>query len=268
MDKYLTPPPGWYYSAYPWFAMDEIETLPNLVQVGHVLLPEFFHLCIGTEDMWHKDWPVGDGVVLFLNFQVFEGGIELSEARSVPFDLPMVFERVSQAVPPKRWKALGVNYMTQYLAHLVEDERLPDNDPLADSRMRRRPEQALEWLERLRDHAADAYATARDQPSPRRKRARLTDEFLREVAAHYRSAEDMGEPPTRGVANHFKAPHSTAAKWVATARRRRFLPPAEHADNEAARSAARAAAQSSMFNDEEVRAIAAEAFGDDEPQKG
>ena len=55
---------------------------------------------------------------------------------------------------------------------------------------------------------------------------RITDEFLKAVARVYSIAERSGLPPTREVATHFKAPHSTAAKWVGSARRKKFLPPA------------------------------------------
>lgn len=82
MDEYLTPPAGWHYSVHPWFAMDDIAELPDLVQVGTVLLPEFFHLAVGTEGMWGEGWPEESDFALFLNFHAFEGRLLLSEARA------------------------------------------------------------------------------------------------------------------------------------------------------------------------------------------
>ncbi|MFE7947373.1 hypothetical protein [Streptomyces sp. NPDC057426] len=249
MDDFLIPPPGWRYAAYPWFARDTAPDLPKLVQVGRVLLPEFFHLVIGTEDAWSIDregrpWVDAGPTVLFLDFQVFQGEVDMAHATSIYFDLPEVYERVRKAVGPSKWKRLGIHYITQYLAEFTEEEGRPDTDTSAypsypSTARSRRPEVALEWLDKLQSHAAEAYAEARGTPSPKRKRVKMTDEFLQEVATVYRVAENMDMPPTRDVANHFKAPHSTAAKWVAAARRKKFLPPAEAAGNEAARAAAR-----------------------------
>ncbi|MGV4890377.1 hypothetical protein ACSR0Z_27935 [Streptomyces viridosporus] len=264
MENFLVPPAGWRYAAYPWFARDTAPDLPKLVQVGRVLLPEFFHLVIGTEDAWGYDnggrpWVDPGRTVLFLDFQVFEDEVDMAHATSVFGDLPEVYERVRKVVGPSKWKRLGIHYIVQYLTEFTEEEGRPDTDPTAydwgPGTRHRRPEVALEWLERLQTHAAEAYAQARDTPSPKRKRVKLTDEFLREVAEVYRYAENMDLPPTRDVANHFKAPHSTAAKWVAAARRKKFLPPAEAATNEAARAAAKTAASSKEPNEDRRRGI-------------
>lgn len=173
MSDYLTPPPDWRYEALPWFAWDDMEELPRLVQVGATLLPEFFHLAIGNERMWgpaRDEKP--DDVMLFLNFQVFDGSIEMAEARSVPFDVGLVCAKVQKVVPASKWKSLGIHYMTRYLVTFMEDEGLPEEDPMAERRAwrhhadYRRPTAAVQWIERLQTHAADAYAIARDQPTP------------------------------------------------------------------------------------------------------
>lgn len=234
VDTYLTPPPGWHYSAHPWHELDEIDDLPELKQVGASLLPEFFHFAIGTEGMWAKGWPGVDDFALFLRFQVFEGHVHMDEARSAGVDIPEAFERVKKVLPLKHWKRTGIVHMTRYLVSFMEEEGRPDVDELPPHGPRAvvdyaetRPEAAMLWLERLRSHAADAYASAMDNPPPsKRKRVRLTDDFLRNVARIYAVAENSGLPPTREVANHFRAPHSTAAKWVGSARRKEFLPPA------------------------------------------
>lgn len=262
MESFLVPPAGWRYAAYPWFARDTAPDLPKLVQVGRVLLPEFFHLVIGTEDAWGHDnggrpWVDPGRTVLFLDFQVFEDEVDMAHATSVFFDLPEVYERVRKVIGPSKWKRLGIHYILQYLAEFTEEEGRPDSDPTGydwgPGTRPRRPEVALEWLDKLQTHAAEAYAQARDTPSPKRKRVKMTDEFLQQVAEIYRMAETMDMPPTRDVANHFKAPHSTAAKWVAAARRKKFLPPAEAATNEAARAAAKTTSPSGKAPNEDRR---------------
>ncbi|MGW3024799.1 hypothetical protein [Streptomyces sp. NPDC001221] len=239
MDDYLNPPPGWHYSVHPWHALDDIEELPDLLQVGTVLLPEFFHLAVGTVGMWGEGWPDKEDFALFLHFQVFDSELHLSEARSAGLDLPIAYERFRKVVPTRLWKPMGVRLMTSYLTTFMEEGGRPDADmplahgPRAVSSNETRPGAAMRWIEKLESHAAEAYATARDQqlalmPSPtptKRKRNRITDEFLIEVAKVYLSADKIGLPPTREVANHFKTPHSTAAKWVSSARRKNFLPP-------------------------------------------
>ncbi|WP_158920317.1 hypothetical protein [Streptomyces sp. NBRC 109706] len=216
--------------------------MPELIPMGPVLLPEFFHLVIGTEDSWYThrssptENPSGGECTLFLNFQIFEGEIMMSEARAAYDDIPRVLERVRKVIRPDKWRRLGIHCMTQYLLRFMEEGGRPSDDPMihgwpADSGKTAeaygwyRPKSAVDWLERLQEHASDAYAQARDAPSPRRRRNRITDDFLRGVAQTYRMAENMGAPPTREVANHFKAPHSTAAKWVSAARRKKYLPP-------------------------------------------
>ncbi|MDT0568901.1 hypothetical protein RM704_15720 [Streptomyces sp. DSM 3412] len=234
MDDYLNPPPGWHYSVHPWFALDDIPELPELMQVGTVLLPEFFHLAVGTKGMWAEGWPDEDDFALFLHFHVFDGELTLNEARSAGMDLPVAYEKFRKIVPTRRWKPMAVALMTRYLADFMEEGGRPDADmepahgPRSVAAYENRPSAAMRWIDKLQTQAAEAYAVARDQPPPaqtKRKRNRITDEFLYEVAQVYLSADKFGLPPTREVANRFDAPHSTAAKWVASARRKGFLPP-------------------------------------------
>jgi hypothetical protein len=251
MEDFLKPPPGWRYAAYPWFARDDVPELPELVQVeGKVTLPQFFHLAIGTEDAWSVDRRSGhayispgvdtDSTVLFLDFQVYEDAIVMVHATAAYEDLPTVYERVRKVVHPSKWKRLGIHYMLQYLAEFLVEGGRPDHDPGAagwhypsskpQDPYGYRPKNAVQWLDKLQTAASEAYAEAREYPAtypaPRKRRHRITDEFLEEVANTYRMAENMGTPPTREVANHFKVPHSTAARWVGSARKKKKLPPA------------------------------------------
>lgn len=50
-----------------------------------------------------------------------------------------------------------------------------------------------------------------------------TDEALRAAATIYRLAYALGDSPTKAVATALELTHSTAARWVATARERGFL---------------------------------------------
>src|ERR1044072_1943387 len=245
MDESLKPPPGWRFAGFPWFAMDEPTELPRLLRVGSVLLPEFFHLVIAPESAWRtlrdgsqEPSGPGEGPVLFLNFQVFEGQLEMTEARTAYEDIGLALEKVRKVAKPAKWKLLGIHYMVQYLTQFMDEGGRPESDHMRNSPdypvnsgdeldpYGNRPKAALEWLDQLQEHAAEAYASARGTPSPRRKRVRITDDFLKKVARVYGIAERTGLPPTREVANEFKAPHSPAAKWVGSARRKKFLPPA------------------------------------------
>jgi hypothetical protein len=68
----------------------------------------------------------------------------------------------------------------------------------------------------------------RDVKSPRRPRrgSPITDENLHQVAELYRAALERGDPPTQTVADQMEVPRSTAARWVAEARKRNLLGPA------------------------------------------
>lgn len=71
----------------------------------------------------------------------------------------------------------------------------------------------------------DRRSDNEDQAATVGKRHRLTPEHLKAVATVYLQALKNGDGPTRAVANHFGIPHSTAAKWVARARREGDLNP-------------------------------------------
>ena len=68
---------------------------------------------------------------------------------------------------------------------------------------------------------AEVQASIRQQTAPRRRR-RVTDELLREVATIYRRHLEEGAP-TLGVADELKVSHSTASRYVAMARERGLL---------------------------------------------
>ena len=65
----------------------------------------------------------------------------------------------------------------------------------------------------------------KDARRPRRG-SPITEENLREVARVYREALKRGDPPTQAVADGMNVARSTAARWVAAARKRGLLGPA------------------------------------------
>ena len=67
-------------------------------------------------------------------------------------------------------------------------------------------------------------ALGEGQRKPRRGK-RLQDDELRQVADVYRSAFELGRPPTAAVQDEFRIAYPTAGRWVMEARRRGFLPP-------------------------------------------
>ncbi|BCT76084.1 hypothetical protein SCMU_19260 [Sinomonas cyclohexanicum] len=71
--------------------------------------------------------------------------------------------------------------------------------------------------DRIRDGIENLDAVA-SKPVTRR-RDRVTDAKLLEVASVYREAMDQGKGPTRAVMEHFQTSYSTAARWVGMARK-------------------------------------------------
>lgn len=233
MDGTLDLPAGWRMSVHPdyWPEAFDRVSLPPLRRVGHVLLPEFFILVIGTEGMWSEsDHPKDDDFAIFLTFHVFEEVLYLSSIRGSSVDATEGYAKVAEHIPPDQWKALGVLKITEYLAEFTNTgkwidghgERLPHGYPRYY--WNKTPTAAVRWLAQLR--SPDAPLLADDPHAPTLhagRRNRITDDLLREVADIYNNANEIGAAPTRAVAEHFQKSHSTAAKWVGSARRKGFL---------------------------------------------
>lgn len=56
-----------------------------------------------------------------------------------------------------------------------------------------------------------------------RRGSPITEATLRDVASRYKAAVEAGKPPTQAVARELNIARSTAARWVAAARKRGFL---------------------------------------------
>ena len=85
------------------------------------------------------------------------------------------------------------------------------------------------------DLTADLDTIFRDRFKRRPPRARLKrpaqrkldDSFFHKVATAYRAAAIGGLNPVMTIAEEAGVPHSTAARWIAQARERKFLPPSQ-----------------------------------------
>lgn len=78
----------------------------------------------------------------------------------------------------------------------------------------------------LQAAVADTHARIDATPPPVRRRL-VTREHLVGVAKVYRKALAEGVPPTKAVAEHFTATHSSAARWVREARKEGILGPSK-----------------------------------------
>lgn len=220
MTHELDPPPGWRFSAYPGWSLDDSEErhfLPELVQIGHVLLPEFFYLAAGTPGMWPTEenpQPGNDDFIVFLHFQARFGELRLREIRGAGEDLISALDAFRKAVPAKLWRPIAIREITAFLALIDENSGWPSDTWT--------PVGTDEWVKTIGEHRARAL-----HPAFRPKRRnRITDEHLQAVATEYLAADNLGLPPTKAVAAQFQTSHSTAAKWVGAARRKNMIPPA------------------------------------------
>jgi transposase-like protein len=72
----------------------------------------------------------------------------------------------------------------------------------------------------------------------------LPDRFFQAIASEYRRHLAAGDPPTVTIAKEFDVGRSTAASWIAGARKRGYLGPARNgASGEAAAPPARSVDQ-------------------------
>jgi hypothetical protein len=122
--------------------------------------------------------------------------------------LPQVDGKLLRSMPFGRMLADSRLQLLERLRHRVDDSRWPQawRDALAEWRQRVQPE--LDAVERGRRGGRD-----------------LGDDHYRHVAQVYAQAVQAGRPPTVAVAEQFQVEKSSAAKKVARARERGFLPP-------------------------------------------
>lgn len=212
-----TTPNGWVFNVLPGWPLDQFTHWPELEKAGNVLLPSSFTAIAHTED--RKD-------VIFLCFLVREGSVQLTTIMSPDGDVSSTLDVLRRAMPMEEWKRLSIVEMAKFLASVDPDELQRQNaaDGFEDIRAGW-PRAAQAWRERLGQNPS-ANITAAETAPLKRRRNRITREHLEKVAEVYRKADADGIPPTRAVQNAFDTTHSTAAKWVAAARRQGILRPA------------------------------------------
>jgi hypothetical protein len=208
-------PDGWTLTAVPGWPTNKTWQ-PTLERVGNVLLPQAFSAHVHAID---------ESDLVWLCMVVDDGEVKMSAVMSAYDDVAAALDRVRAAAPMEVWTRLAVTKMTHWLAVTTPDE-------LADVFARTKETYGNEWWipatkawqRQLGGEAAANSARATDMPLSR-KRNRITREHLEEVAKVYRRADAAGAPPTRAVEQAFSTSHSTAAKWVAHARKQGILGP-------------------------------------------
>lgn len=201
------PPPHWDVSVWPdgWDFERDYYPDPNLTQVGYVLLPARFHMVLHWPDL--MDGKSEHGGALIVGFEARDGELEFRELYGVDMDVEKWIGHLVQEFPPDKWKSFAVAEITRFLAL--------DEDPQEAAKRAASAMQVVDLRKRVQA-----------EPKVGRKRHRITEEHLAEVAGIYADADARGEPPTLTVAGHFGVAHSTAAKWVGKARDIGLLKPA------------------------------------------
>lgn len=165
------------------------------VRYGQGYLPRTFEL-----DVFPYPNREGDRWMVALLFRVDPDQIALPAVWcagvDLPYDVPEALDWLRQRRPLSWWRRYAVLAMAG--AQAVTD--VPADAP-----------------DRF-DLIGEAAASAAEVPVVRR-RDRVTDHLLREVADVYRDAWDAGANPTQAVARHFHKSHSTAARWVGLTRK-------------------------------------------------
>lgn len=224
MTDELDPPEGWRFSATPGWSLDDPDGgdfLPELIRVGHVLLPQRFYLAAGTPGMWPSKgspFPGQDDFVVFLHFFVRHGELRLMEVRGAGIDLTKSLGALQGAVPARLWRQIAIREITEFLTSFDEAQGWPEEYFT--------PTRTDEWTQTIHEYLAERQQT-RSSSDPVKRRNRITEEHLKQVSESYLTADALGLPPTKAVAQDFNTSHSTAAKWVGAARRKGLLPAPE-----------------------------------------
>ncbi|MFD9111591.1 hypothetical protein [Streptomyces bottropensis] len=214
-------PAGWSYNVVPGWPTHSFSNWGRLERVSNVLLPQSFTGIAAAKD-GSED--------VFLCFVVHQGEVKMSAVMSSYSDVHEGLDQLRRAAPVDTWKQLAIVQMTQWLA-------TTDPEVFTEAARGSGLESALamDWAEAARGWQAEhqgesALLAVQDAASlpVRRKRNRITREHLEDVAEVYRMADHKGDPPTQAVQKRFSTTHSTAAKWVAQARKQGFLGPARN----------------------------------------
>lgn len=197
-------PAGWRALAVPsdW-DLDEAELRIRPVTIDYVTYPDDFLMIIQCPEMIAAAEPTA----IFASFKASEArGVELVKIFGMGPDWLMWLGFVVEKFPPVEWTKRAQSTVVQFLQLPEIRKALAEAGvPLPD----------------------DEATTSQPAEVGVQKRRKITPEHLEEVAKIYNQAQDHAAPPTRAVQNHFGVSHSTAAKWVGSARRSGLLPPIE-----------------------------------------
>ncbi|MGN6763143.1 MAG: hypothetical protein ACTHJI_17660 [Leifsonia sp.] len=194
----LNTPPGWDIDVNTGWSLfgSTQDRVPQVRLNRQVSVPQSFEMTIKDD--------TGD-LSLALLFLVIDkeprihGALNLTTAIDLESALSRLWGEhgqrwwIKKAIATLAVRALAID---AFARHGTESDRLP---PIEEQRI------------------LDAIESIRQMPSTRRK-DKVTDAVLQEVAEVYRSAVDDGANPTQAVAEHFYKSHSTAARWVMRAR--------------------------------------------------
>ncbi|WP_431279875.1 hypothetical protein [Leifsonia poae] len=197
---------AWVRAGWSGYSLELIAKLP-IEQVGIYQLPRLF-------EMWIAEG--GTQVMICVQFWAADGELSLASTHSVGLDVDETVNRLKALRSFPWWKRKAVQQMDYY--NISADNIISTST---------RPEgmSRSEWDSII---SADPALAARVRTVPTtRRRDRITDALLKEVADVYRKAWEDGENPTQSVQKHFYKAYSTSARWVGLARERGFLGPAD-----------------------------------------
>ncbi|NEN07610.1 hypothetical protein G3T36_17270 [Diaminobutyricibacter tongyongensis] len=199
-ESFLAPEGYLVHVGVGWFLTPaKVERVKN-VQVGRSTVPGIFYVFVRRDDESQDASPIA----IALNFIVHEGEPFLMNVVSVGLEVDEALKLVKSLRPLSWWKSKAILQLVF--------QRTDDDDDLDEQ-------------EKMRRHY-EALLAVKDLPATRR-RDRVTDALLKEVAEVYRQAWADGENPTQEVAKHFFKSHSTAARWVGMSRKKGYLGPAD-----------------------------------------
>ncbi|MFF7884320.1 hypothetical protein ACH40F_29125 [Streptomyces sp. NPDC020794] len=218
--------------------------LPAVTQLGGWPIPSSFILRVHPKDM--------SGATIFVQYEVASEALAVPAIVTEGMDATSAVDVLRRALSMDDWAHWAVSFLrvrllAQQLAQqgdahafarmaglpVDEAERILGNVQAAGQSMMTGSKEATEalanapeWLEAFettrarydQDHSSLVLDTIPVRGTPRRNS--VTKQHLQEVADVYRRAQ---KAPTKAVAAHFKASHSTAARWVGMARAEGYL---------------------------------------------
>lgn len=173
------------------------------VRVGEAVVPPVFELFVAEMNPLDPNSPK---FAVVLMYEVVDGHAELRGVWSDTDEPQDALDELRRDAKLSDWKRHAIQTSAM---NLVEEEVLGQGGAWDDTNSAR----------------MKAAAQAGHRAPVTRRRDRVTDALLREVATVYRDAQEAGEPPTKAVAAHFYKSHSSAARWVGFARKAGHLPP-------------------------------------------